>query len=70
LSIQVLRWSGTYGQIKRKLPADHPAVIEAHRELTAARVAVVIERVMDGAPALTDEQVDWITKLVAASGIR
>lgn len=63
--IEALRRAGVYTQLKRKLPADDPRVLDAHRELVTERLLVHIHDVLAAAPALTDEQVERIASVLA-----
>lgn len=64
LLIDVLSAAGYYSQLKRKLPPNHPRVIEAHRRLVAARLRVHVADLMATSPALTDSQVEDIAALL------
>jgi hypothetical protein len=56
--------------LKRHRPADDPAIMEATRDLRAARLEEHIRRVVDTAPVLSTAQRDRLSVLLrpAASG--
>jgi hypothetical protein len=62
--IDVLRAAGSYSQLKRKLPANDPRVVEAHRELVAARLLIHVSDLMAVSPPLNGDQVERITALL------
>lgn len=62
--IELLRAAGTYSQLKRKLPADHPRVIEAHRDLVAERLLAHVSEILGTSPPLTGEQVERIARVL------
>jgi hypothetical protein len=49
-----------------KYPADHPEVVEARRTLVAANLADHIERIVNGFPPLTNEQLNRCAALFQA----
>ena len=53
--------------LSRSRPADDPDLVEARRDLHAARLAEHITRVVDAAPPLTDEQRDRLAVLLRPS---
>lgn len=58
--LDVLRASGRYGQAKRNHPADDPVVIDAHRDLVAARLLLYITEMMASSPPLSADHVERI----------
>jgi hypothetical protein len=48
--------------------ADDPVMVEAERDLEAAKLAAYVKKVVDGWPKLTDEQLDNIAGLLRAGG--
>jgi hypothetical protein len=62
--IDVLRAAGTYSQLKRKFPSEDVRVVEAHRELVAARLLVHISDLMATSPPLTTAQVERIAEVL------
>ena len=54
--------------LSRSRATDDPDLIEARRDLHAARLAEHITRVVDAAPPLTDEQRDRLAVLLRPSG--
>lgn len=66
--MDVLRLSGRYSQVKRNRPPDDPIVIEAHRDLVAARLLVHVSEIMASSPPLTSDQVGRIAALLRAVG--
>jgi hypothetical protein len=49
--------------LTRSRRPDDPDLVDADRDLRAAQLARHIQRVVDGAPPLTEEQVDRLTAL-------
>jgi hypothetical protein len=49
-----------------KYPPGHPDVVEAKRRLVAANLAVHIDRIVNGLPRLTNEQLDHCAALLMA----
>jgi hypothetical protein len=62
--IELLRAAGTYSQLKRKLPADHPKVIAAHRDPVADRLLAHVSELVATAPQLTADQVARISAVL------
>jgi hypothetical protein len=62
--IDVLSAAGSYSQIKRRFPPNDNRVIQAHRELVAARLRVYVADLMATSPPLTAEQVECIARLL------
>lgn len=56
------------GALSRSRAADDPDLIEARRDLHAARLAEHIKRVVDSAPPLTPEQRDRLSALLRPTG--
>jgi hypothetical protein len=50
--------------LRRCRPADDPVVLEARRDLRAAKLATHIERCVAEAPPLTSEQLDRLALLL------
>lgn len=62
------RQAGRYGGLKKNLDADDPRVVDAHRQLVALQLCEHVADVLSGAPALTPEQIENITSVLA--GVR
>jgi len=56
------------GYKRRGRPDSDPDLINARRELKAARIEEYVRRVVDTAPALSDEQRDRLALLLRAGG--
>lgn len=52
------------GALSRSRTADDPDLVNARRDLKAARLAAYIKKVVDDAPPLTDEQRDRLAVLL------
>lgn len=57
--------SGKANALKRYHPADAPVVIEAERELKAAKAEQYVRQLVDAAPRLTAEQRTRLAVLLA-----
>ena len=57
-----------HNSLKRYRPDDDPRVIEARRDLRAARAEDYIRKLVESAPPLTDEQRDRLTVLLHGGG--
>lgn len=62
--IDVLQRAGSYSQLKRKFPPDHPSVVEAHQQLVAARLLAHVSNLMASSPPLTADQVEQIAVIL------
>ena len=62
--IEVAQAAGSYSQLKRKLPPDHPRVIAAKQELVTARLVNHVSDLMAISPPLTGDQVERIAALL------
>jgi hypothetical protein len=47
---------GRHNALKRYRPADDPALVDARRDLRAARAEDYIRKLVEASPPLTDEQ--------------
>jgi len=56
------------GYKRRGRPDSDPDLVNARRELKAARIEEYVRRVVDTAPALSDEQRDRLALLLRAGG--
>ena len=54
------------GGLRRYHPEDHPAVVEARRELDVCNLADHIAEVVAGWPPLTPAQIDCVAALLRA----
>lgn len=68
MSTAVLRERGRVASLTRSRPADDPQLIEARRDLAAAKLDAYVKRVLAEAPPLTDAQRDRIAALLRPAG--
>lgn len=53
---ETLSHRGRVAALSRSRPADDPELLEARRNLTTAAIREYVQRAVDKAPPLTDEQ--------------
>ncbi|MCR4488491.1 hypothetical protein NUV33_05245 [Micrococcus luteus] len=70
MSTAVLRERGRVASLTRSRPADDPQLIEARRDLAAAKLDAYVKRVLAEAPPLTDAQRDRIAALLRPTKAR
>ncbi|MDT2008765.1 hypothetical protein FXW78_39670 [Rhodococcus opacus] len=68
MSRSLYRFAGAYGSLKKRLPAGHPDLIAAERDLVAARLREHISEVLSESPALTAKHVESIVAVLHAAG--
>jgi hypothetical protein len=64
----VFSHAGSYGALKKKLPAGHPELVSAQRGLITAQLEEHIRSVLAQAPKLTREQVSGLHAIMLESG--
>ena len=70
MSTAVLRERGRVASLTRSRPADDPELIDARRDLAAAKLDAYVKRVLAEAPPLTDAQRDRIAALLRPTKAR
>ena len=70
-SPSVVNWRGPRARVAaltRSRPENDPDLLDARRELRAARLEDYIRRTVDAAPPLTDDQRDRLALLLRGGG--
>jgi len=65
-----IRERNRVASLSRSRPADDPDLIAARGDLAATKLAAYVERVVAGAPPLTDDQVARVVALLRGGGSR
>ncbi len=69
--VDITNWTtprARVGALTRSRPADDPDLLDARRDLLAARLADHIARTLDAAPSLTATQRDRLAALLRGGG--
>lgn len=68
ISVPVARARGRVAALSRSRTSDDPDFIRARRDLAALTLEEHVQRALDNAPPLTDEQVERVAALLRAGG--